>query len=125
MGKSTRCDGVYIKSETSSYSSAKDKNPITGGVEYYGRILDIVELNYSNQTNVVLFKCEWAKPAGIRTLERFGVTQINFNEMNAGQDIQSEPFIFASQAKQVYYVQDVIDADWNSVVFPATRDYFE
>ena len=74
---------------------------------------------------MVLFKCEWVKPTGIRTLERFGITQINLNRFSTGLDIQSEPFIFASQAKQVYYVQDLVDDDWYSVVFPAIRDYFD
>ncbi|XP_044958276.1 uncharacterized protein LOC123409439 [Hordeum vulgare subsp. vulgare] len=28
-------------------------------VTYYGRVIDIVELNYSGQFSVVLFRCEW------------------------------------------------------------------
>ena len=53
-GKSTQCDGVKIVAATSSFSSAKDKNPVVGDVSYYGRILEIFELNYSNQGYVVL-----------------------------------------------------------------------
>jgi hypothetical protein len=124
-GKSTQCDGVSSSSKTSSYSSASDRNPRAGDVLYFGRITEIVELNYSNQGSVVLFKCEWAKPAGIRTVENFGVTQVNFNLFSSGNEIYSEPFILASQAKQVYYVQDAVDDDWHSVVFPSIRDFYD
>jgi hypothetical protein len=59
---------------TSSYSSSKDKNQLKGQVEYYGRIIEIDELNYSNEGSVVLFKCEWAKPDGIKDIAKFGIT---------------------------------------------------
>jgi hypothetical protein len=120
-GKSTQCDGVSNSSMTSSYSSSKDKNPLKGEVEYYGRIVEIVELNYSNQGSVVLFKCEWSKPAGVKNITNFGVTQVNLKQLEFG----SEPFIFASQAKQIYYVKDAVDDDWYSVVCPSIRDYFD
>ncbi|KAK1680568.1 hypothetical protein QYE76_041416 [Lolium multiflorum] len=120
-GKSTQCDGVSNSSMTSSYSSSKDKNPLKGEVEYYGRIVEIVELNYSNQGSVVLFKCEWSKPAGVKNIANFGITQVNLKQLEFG----SEPFIFASQAKQIYYVKDVVDDDWYSVVCPSIRDYFD
>ncbi|KAK1644553.1 hypothetical protein QYE76_062358 [Lolium multiflorum] len=120
-GKSTQCDGVSNSSMTSSYSSSKDKNPLKGQVEYYGRIVEIVELNYSNQGSVVLFKCEWSKPAGVKNIANFGITQVNLKQLEFG----SEPFIFASQAKQIYYVKDVVDDDWYSVVCPSIRDYFD
>ena len=101
-GKVTQCDGVSNISKTSSYASAKDKNPIVGNVTYYGRITDIVELNYSNEGNVVLFKCDWVKSNGFRVLDDFGITEVNFNHTINAQDKNSEPFILASQATQVY-----------------------
>jgi hypothetical protein len=73
----------------------------------------------------VLFKCELAKPTGIRIVENFGVTQINFNLFSSGNDLYSKPFILASQAKQVYYVQYAVDDDWHSVVFPSIRDFYD
>ncbi|XP_071685176.1 uncharacterized protein [Lolium perenne] len=94
-GKSTQCDGVSNSAMTSSYSSSKDKNPVKGEVEYYGRIVEIVELNYSNQGSVLLFKCEWSKPAGVKNITNFGVTQVNLKQLEFG----SEPFIFARTNK--------------------------
>ncbi|XP_074374679.1 uncharacterized protein LOC141715095 [Apium graveolens] len=44
---------------TSSFASAKDQNPITGDVSYYGSIEEIIEIDYWGALNVVLFKCCW------------------------------------------------------------------
>ena len=51
-----RLDRVTTK--TSSYATAADANPILGNVTYYGRVIDIIELNYV-KFSVVLFKCAW------------------------------------------------------------------
>ncbi|KAM0928815.1 hypothetical protein ACQ4PT_002004 [Festuca glaucescens] len=40
-------------------------------------------------------------------------------------EMGSKPFIFASQAKQIYYVKDDVDDEWYSVVCPSIRDYFD
>ena len=123
-GKSTQCDGVKIVAATSSFSSAKDKNPVVGDVSYYGRILEIFELNYSNQRYAVLFKCEWVKKTGFRK-DDFGFPQVNFKHVNDTEDLMSEPFILASQAEQVYYVEDPTDSDWHFVVTPSPRDFYD
>ena len=125
VGKTTQCDGVCSVAKTSSFSSAKDKNPSVGEVTYYGRITQIVELNYSNEGHVVLFKCDWVKRNGVRILNDFGITEVNFNHVYNSEDLNSEPYILASQAKQVYYVNDPVDIEWNAVVVPTTRDFFD
>jgi hypothetical protein len=125
LGKSTQCDGVSVIAETSSFSSAKDANPSLGDVVYYGRIIDIIELNYSNEGHVVLFKCEWVKNNGVRELEDFGITEVNFNHLYKSNQKNSEPFILASQAKQVYFVQDPLDVEWHAVISPTPRDYYD
>lgn len=60
-GKTTQCDAVSLSAKTPCYSSAKDKNPAIGNVDYYGRITEIIELNYSNVGHVVLFKCDYLR----------------------------------------------------------------
>ena len=124
-GKVTQCDGVSVVAKTSSYASAKDGNPVEGDVTYYGRISEIVELNYSNVGHVVLFKCDWVKNInGVRQLDNFGITEVNFNHMCNALDQNFEPFILASQAKQVYYVQDPLDIEWHAFIEPTVRDYY-
>jgi hypothetical protein len=125
VGKATQCDGVSHVAKTSSYASSKDKNPTLGYVTYYGRISQIIELNYSNGGHVVLFKCDWVKSNGVRELDGFGITEVNFNHTYNAQDEHSEPFILASQAIQVYYVQDPVDVEWNAVITPTIRDFFD
>jgi hypothetical protein len=39
--------------------------------------------------------------------------------------MSDEPFILATQATQVYYVEDPIDADWSTVVIPSYYDINE
>lgn len=127
-GKSTQNFGVAVVAQTSSFSSAKDQNPITGEVTYYGIIKEIIELNYSDRGSVVLFKCDWVdtvRGRGIKK-DKFGVTLVNFSHLlNRGDNIFDEPFILARQATQVYYVQDPIDKEWHAVVFSNPRDVFD
>jgi hypothetical protein len=110
-GRSTQCYGVSSIATTSSFSSSRDKNPIVGDVAYYGRIIEILELNYSNEGYAVLFKCDWVKETRFR-LDDFGQPQVNFKRIYNSEDIVTEPFVLASQAQQVYYVQDPSDSDW-------------
>lgn len=44
---------------------------------------------------------------------------------SSGSNIFDEPFILATQATQVYYVQDSIEKDWYVVVHPPARDFFD
>ena len=71
--------GVVITTETSSFASAKDINPITGNVVYYGVLKDIIELNYYDKFKVVLFKCDWVdvyQGRGIK-YDEYGFTLVN------------------------------------------------
>jgi hypothetical protein len=88
-------------------------------------ITEIIELNYSNEGHVVLFKCDWVKSNVVRELEGFGTSEVNFNHIYREQDKHNEPFILASQAKQVYHVQDPVNVEWNAVTTPTIRDLFD
>ena len=108
-GRSVQSSGVATSAESSS-----------GKQIYYGIIREIVELDYRHRGNMVLFRCDWVDnrvPNKWVKTDQFGVTTVNFNHLfSSGKKLSDEPFIFASQATQVYYVPEAVDEDWCAVV---------
>ncbi|KAL6655769.1 hypothetical protein ACP70R_006595 [Stipagrostis hirtigluma subsp. patula] len=97
------------------------------GVNYYGRLSDIIELSYRDY-KVVLFRCDWYDVhhrAGIRQ-DEFGFTLVNFNrKIHTGERLEHDPFVFSSQVQQVFYVEDPKAKGWNVVVRVTPRDLFD
>ena len=84
--------------EVSSFASAKDMNPISGHVSYYGVLTDVIELHYLSGNKLILFKCNrWDViniGNGIKN-DEYGFTCLNFERTIC----IDEPFVLASQAK--------------------------
>jgi len=114
--RKTQNSGVTLVSLTESFASTKDENPKTGLVTYYGRINDIIELDYYGQLKFVLFKCDWFEAKD----EKYALTSVNFNK----KCCQSEPFVLASQVHQCFYVQDPFDENKHYVMKTVPRDLF-
>ncbi|KAG5573803.1 hypothetical protein H5410_063569 [Solanum commersonii] len=100
----TQNSGVLVVSMTESYASTTNSAPKSGNITYYGRLNDIVELNYYEKFKVVLFKCDWV------------------DELKVEDD---EPFVFAGQAQQVIFVQDPEDHEWFVPRSIKPRDIFD
>ncbi|KAK2417280.1 hypothetical protein QL285_039602 [Trifolium repens] len=123
----TQNSGVFGMFGTRSYSSNSDAQMRYGGVPYYGRLISIIELCYDGFT-VPMFKCEWANttnPRGIKT-DKLGFSSINFARViHAGENEDDEPFIKASEAQMVFYVDDEKDQGWSIPVHLKPRDLYD
>ena len=97
------------------------------GVNYYGRLSDIIELSY-REYKVVLFKCDWYDVHHRVGLQKddFGFTLVNFSrKIHTGEKMEHDPFVFSSQVEQVFYVEDPKAKGWNVVVRVKPRDLFD
>ncbi|XP_045791196.1 uncharacterized protein LOC123885901 [Trifolium pratense] len=93
--------GVMIVAESMHFSSSKDKTPVMASTPYYGVIEEIWEVDYV-MFKVPLFKCKWINiNSGVR-IDELGFTLVDLSNLA----YTDEPFIMASQAKQVFYVKD-------------------
>ena len=97
--KSTQNSGVSIEAETICRSSGKDNNQVLEKITYYGIINAIILLDY-HTFRVPLFKCDWTNITnGIKIEDGFTIVNLQKGQ----KQFEKDPFIFASQAKQVFY----------------------
>ncbi|XP_060186724.1 uncharacterized protein LOC132616141 isoform X2 [Lycium barbarum] len=128
QGLKTQNCGVFGTFDTRSYASNRDNNMVVGGVPYYEKLVDIIELNYNGQFTVTLFKCQWANTTTDRGIKKdeLGFTSVNFSHsIHLGDREEHEPYILASQAQLVYYVDDEKEKQWSAVVHLKPRDLYD
>ncbi len=98
------------------------------GKNYYGALTDIYELDYYGNFKVVLFRCDWVdinSPRGLRQ-DINGFTLVNFSRLiHTGVLLKDDPFVFSSQAQQVFFVQDSKDKDWSLVIKTKPRNLYD
>ena len=90
-----------VEAESMHFSSSKDKNPVLASMAYYGVIEEIWEISYT-KFKVALFKCRWVNNNAVVIDPKFGFVSVDLQRLGHRDD----PFILASQAKQVFYVTD-------------------
>ncbi|CAN1279776.1 hypothetical protein LINPERPRIM_LOCUS17158 [Linum perenne] len=117
--RKTQNSGVVITSKTSH----SDDDTI-----YYGRLVDMIELNYYERFRVVLFKCEWVdveRGKGVKT-DKFGYTLVNFSKLvHTGSQLGDEPFVLAAQVEPVFYIKDSQQSQWFVALRTKPRDTYE
>ncbi|XP_060969762.1 uncharacterized protein LOC133036989 [Cannabis sativa] len=114
----TQNSGVIVTAKTQSFSSSRDPNPIFGDVTFFGILTDIIELDYCSGNRAVLFKCDWISSSGIK--KEKDCTRVNLTKLIR----EDEPFILASQAEQVMYVEDLKHEGWHVSLKINPRDYY-
>ncbi|XP_010667637.1 uncharacterized protein LOC104884650 [Beta vulgaris subsp. vulgaris] len=87
----TQNSGVSLTALTPSFASSKDRNTILGNVTYYGKIKEIIEIDYWSAFSVVLFRCDWFH---VET-DNYGMIRVNFKRLCSMDD----PFVLASQGQ--------------------------
>ena len=99
-----------------------------GGATYYGVLIDIIKLNYSNKYRYVLFKCQWVDIISWRGCKKneFGFPLVNFSRLiHTGDGLIDELYVLASQTSEVFYMEDVRYKDWAMVVKTKPREVFD
>ena len=107
-----------VEAESLHMSTAKDKNSIYVNMLYYGVIEDIWELNYT-QFKILVFRCKWVDNKGGVKIDENGFTLVDLNKKGDPND----QFIFASQAKQVFCVNDPNGGWWSVVLTTKPKLY--
>ncbi|KAL5752710.1 hypothetical protein ACOSP7_022907 [Xanthoceras sorbifolium] len=121
MRSKTQNSGVVVIANTSSFVSAKNKNPVVGDISYFEHLVDIIN---------------WIIMVGGKLHFSIVIRLIQNQQMNKEERVRlhtcqfyllkiEEPFILASQAIQVFYVEDPIETDWHAVVFTKPRDLYD
>ncbi|XP_042446385.1 uncharacterized protein LOC122031324 [Zingiber officinale] len=107
VGRSTQDSGVSVEADTIWQSSSTDSHTV-GRQSYYGVIRDIVLLDYYF-FKVPIFRCDWANlGTGIKMDN--GFTLVNLHQ--GLRTFENDPFILASQAKQVFYSRENDESNW-------------
>ncbi|XP_016476614.2 uncharacterized protein LOC107798160 [Nicotiana tabacum] len=127
-GLRTQNSGVFLTSKTSCVASSIDGNLRQVELPYYGKLEDILEINYYGRFKVVLFKCRWADTARDRGYkkDRWNLNCVNFGRLiHTGEREEYEPYMEASQAQMVYYVNDVVNKGWSFAMHLKPRDLYD
>ncbi|CAL1395845.1 unnamed protein product [Linum trigynum] len=95
-----------------------------GSISYYGTLIKVIELRYTEGLRVVLFQCDWyditREGIGYKK-DHHGITTINKARLLNTQ----EPFVLASQCIQVYYVPCIKDPNCATVIETKPRNLFQ
>ncbi|XP_024015958.1 uncharacterized protein LOC112089209 [Eutrema salsugineum] len=119
--RQTQNTGVYYEATAMCRASARDTSQIVDLVSYYGRVVDIILLDY-NVFYIPLFRCQWAvRGNGVKVDKGFTLVNLNQSQVSFARD----PFILASQAKQMFYSRQDESSNWYVVMRGPSRRYTE
>ena len=93
-------------------------------LNYVGVLQDILKLDYGPlRTPVILFRCEWLKREDNRGNPTYVRDEAGFMVVNSRHKVpkMSDPFIFPSQATQVFFSNDVRKPGWKVVLRKEAR----
>lgn len=119
--RKTQNSGVMYEAFSMCRSSARDTAHKADMVAFYGVIEEIILLDY-HMFQIPLFKCKWAnKGHGVKEEQGFTLVNLQVNQAPYMQD----PYIMASQAKQIFYAKEDDSSPWSVVMKAPPRGYHE
>jgi hypothetical protein len=102
--------------------------PTIYGVMYFGKLIEVIEVEYYDRTRYVLFKCKWVdstRGKGYKE-DEYGLIFVNLKTLvHKGEMITDEPYMPTSQVDQVFYVEDERDRDWTCAVKTKPRNVYD
>ncbi|KAK9073133.1 hypothetical protein SSX86_007456 [Deinandra increscens subsp. villosa] len=107
-GVGVEVNDMHISNEVLTY----------GRKPYYGVLKEIWLLDYHIKT-IPLFMCDWVENTQGVKKDSLGYTLVNLKRLGHKED----PFIFASQAQQLFYVKDQLDKKLHIVFMTPPRNY--
>ena len=93
-------------------------------IDFYGVLIDIIELSYIGGNTVLIFKCDWWDIGNKRKInvDEFEIISVNVTKTW----YKDQPFVLATQARQVYYVTDIkLGKDWRIVQLTQPRNIYD
>ncbi|CAN1832649.1 hypothetical protein LINPERHAP1_LOCUS33550, partial [Linum perenne] len=111
------------KTQNSGVIVTGDDGVDVEAIDYYGVLREAIELQFLGGRRVVLFRCDWCdvydNVKGMK-VDEYGLVCVNLKKMLK----TNEPFVLASQASQVFFVDDRVHKKWHVVVRVQPRDTY-
>ncbi|GKB09160.1 hypothetical protein Tco_0837472, partial [Tanacetum coccineum] len=84
------------------------------------------ELKKTQNSGVI---CDWVdiRPSRGLKKDKYGFPLVNYSRplVHTGEKLSDDPFIISSQAKQVFYIDDIRDVGWSHVILTKLKDIYD
>ncbi|XP_074341901.1 uncharacterized protein LOC141679298 [Apium graveolens] len=124
--KACKCNGYKFDCVNANELTSPNSGVIVIGTSYkesygnyYGRIEEIFKLLYHNGHKVMVFKCDWFDHTKHVKVDKHRMTTVDVKSKLNAEDV----FVLASQAHQVYYAPNILNAksSWYTVLTTKRR----
>jgi hypothetical protein len=102
--------------------------PIVDGEIYYGKLTEVIEVEYFYKTKYVMFKCNWTDNMRDRgdKVDEYDLLLVNFkNLVHRREQTIDEPYVLTSQVDLIFYVKDERNPDWACAVRTKSRNVYD
>jgi len=113
---------ITVTCETVQQSSVSDSNPVLGKVTYFGKVVEILELDYGRLKSILLL-CDWIAPiwrgpTASLNKNKYGFTLIKLSRLMRHS---GNSFVFPLQASQIYFLDSADEPNWSTIVHTNPR----